>query len=304
MLSVLIPTYDENVVALATALSEQIAQLPEGGELIIVDQASNGAFASANQSINSLPHSQYISWNEKRGRAANRNHLADIAKGDWLLFLDSDTEVISPNLLLSFWNEREEKGVVCGKMVYTDVQPPGDLRLRWKYGRAREMRSAHERNKHPFNSFLSFAFLIHRNSFNLVRFNEEIVEYGHEDTLFGKRLAHEFIRVKHTDIPLLHTGIIPADEFLEKVRQSIRSLEVLTENGHVDEDFRVYALQQRLAKMHLDTLAAGFFKICRKAMERNLTSRHPSLTLLDIYKLTYFCTLRRGVSTSAKTLRS
>lgn len=304
MISILIPTYDEDVTALATALSIQAKKLDERSEVLICDQALHGSHQASNEKLNVLSNVEYILWNEKSGRSANRNYLANRASNEWLLFLDSDTEIVADDFLKAFTEKMEKGHAICGKMVYTDNDPGPEKRLRWKYGRAREMKSAKQRNIRPFSSFLSYCFLIHKHDFEKVKFDEQIVEYGHEDTLFGKRLAHEFITPIHTDIPLLHTGLIPAQNFLDKVRQSVRSLNQLTERGLVDEDFRLYHTQQRLAKYKLDYLLGLFYRIFHKAMESQLCSSRPSLLVLDIYKLSCFCTFRRGVKMSSKTLRS
>ncbi|GGH76574.1 glycosyltransferase [Phaeocystidibacter marisrubri] len=304
MISILIPTYDEDVTALATALSKQAKALDEKAEVLICDQAPNGSHQLSNLKLNALSNVEYLLWNEKSGRSANRNYLAERASNEWLLFLDSDTQVISDDFLKSFADRKEKGHAICGKMVYSEEDPGPEMRLRWKYGRAREMKSAKQRNVRPFSSFLSYCFLIHKRDFDKVKFDEQIVEYGHEDTLFGKRLAHEFITPIHTDIPLLHTGLIPPSNFLDKVRQSVRSLNQLTERGLVDEDFKLYHTQQRLAKYRFDYLLALFYRIFHKAMEAQLCGAHPSLMVLDLYKLSYFCTFRKGVKTSSKTLRS
>lgn len=304
MISILIPTYDEDVTLLVSTLSKQASELSHEAEILVCDQARNGEHLHTNQNLNRLKNVQYFNWTEKKGRSANRNYLASIAANEWLLFLDSDTEVISESFIEDFYQLRKKSAAICGKMVYTSTDPGSELRLRWKYGIHREMKSAAERNQYPHRSFLSYAFLIHKDDFIKVKFDEDIIEYGHEDTLFGKRLAHEFIEPIHTDIPLLHLGLIPAADFLEKVRQSVRSLRVLTEKGWVDEDFKLYSVQQKLAKMKLDGLMGWFFKAFHKMMEKQLTSSHPSLTVLDIYKLSYFCTFIKGVKISSKTLRS
>lgn len=304
MLSVLIPTFDEDVASLVRGLWNQAQFLEPEWEIIISDQCPDGKHTVSNQSLSQLEHVNYHFWNEKPGRSANRNHLADLAGGEWLLFLDSDSDVISDSFLSDFWEARESGKVICGQMFYRPEDPGPEFRLRWKYGRAKEMTPASIRNKHPYKSFISFAFLIGSADFNKVRFDESIVEYGHEDTLFGKHLKHHFILPKHTDIPLLHTGLISAPSFMEKVDQSIRSLELLCKTGKADEDFRMYAVQQRLARFKGDLLLAWWFRAFKTALTRNLLGPKPSLFLMDLYKLGYFCTLRRGVKTSAKTLRS
>ena len=44
---------------------------------------------------------------------------------------------------------------------------------------------AAERNKHPHAGFSTFNVLIEKSVFSKIRFNEELKQYGHEDTLTG-----------------------------------------------------------------------------------------------------------------------
>ncbi|NVK28932.1 MAG: glycosyltransferase [Flavobacteriia bacterium] len=304
MLSILIPNFDENVDKLVRDLYAQASELDTSFEILICDQSDSKENFEINNALNELEEVQYFKWSELPGRAANRNHLASKAKGEWYFFIDSDAELIHPWTLSRFWKAKHSESAICGTMYYRDEDPGPEFRLRWKYGRKREMRSPIERSKSPFSSFISFAFLIGCDSFEKVKFNESVVEYGHEDTLFGKHLKYAMIRPMHIDADILHNGLIPADEFIEKVRQSIRSLALLTELGHIDDDFKIYKIQQWLAKARLDYVLALKFKVFRGLLEYNLKGKNPSLFLLDVYKLGYYCTLRKGLSKSAKTLRS
>lgn len=304
MLSILIPTFDENLHQLVSELQKQALASRLSFEIIANDQCANGTHHQTNDALNELEGVTVTFWNERKGRSANRNYLADCAKGDKLLFMDSDSELVTDTFLKDISEQAALGKVICGMLYYRESPPPKEFYLRWKYGRKREMRSAMQRNKSPYQSFTSFVFLIHKSDFQKVRFDEDIKEYGHEDTLFGKHLKYEFIQPVHTNIPLKHAGLITADDFIDNVDQSIRSLVLLWEKGVIDEDFKVYALQQRLAKYQLDYFVSGIWKLTKPLIVWNLRSTMPSLYLLDFYKLGYFCSLRRGVKTTAKTLRS
>lgn len=292
MLSILIPNYDENVKKLVLDLHEQASDLDTSFEILICDQADSRVHFEDNDSLNKMAFVRYFKWNERMGRAANRNHLADEAKGDWLFFIDSDAELIERDSLQRFWNAKHWEAASCGTMYYHPT-PPADknLMLRWRFGREREMKSPIERSRNPYNSFISFAFLIGKDSFNKVRFNEKVTEYGHEDTLFGKQLKSAFIRPMHIDVNILHQGLIPAEAFLEKVRQSNRSLKILAENGLADDTYGVYKWYVRLKKLGGVKAMKLYFKKNKAKLEQQLTSANPSLRKLDIYKLGCFCEL-------------
>lgn len=303
-LSILIPNYDENVVQLTQSLHRLASELHIDFEILICDQATSKAHFEANNALNDLPHVQYFKWHERLGRSANRNYLADQSTGTWLMFIDSDAEIISHDSLKRFWNAKHADSAICGTMYYTPEDPGAKFRLRWKYGRNREMRSPITRSRNPYHSFISFVFLIGRDSFNKVRFNEELIEYGHEDTLFGKQLQGALIRPMHIDVNILHNGLIPAEAFIDKVEQSIRSLKVLTEIGEVDEEYTIYRFYKKLKTLRLEGIAGRLFSRFRGRLLKNLTGPNPSLRQLDLYKLGYYCTLMSGPNASSSTTRS
>lgn len=292
MLSILIPNYDEDVSTLVHELHRQASQLDTTFEILICDQASSDRHLNTNEALNELAGVRYFKWNERKGRAANRNHLANEAKGEWLLFIDSDALLIEPDSLQRFWNAKHWDSASCGTMYYPP-SPPEDssLILRWKYGREREMKSPIERSRNPFDSFISFVFLIGKDSFNKVRFNEKVVEYGHEDTLFGQQLKEAYIRPMHIDVNVLHDGLIPGEAFLEKVRQANRSLKVLVDHDLANQDYGVYRWFLRLKKVGGVPVMRAYFKRNREKLESQLLGPDPSLRKLDFYKLGYFCEL-------------
>ena len=103
-LSILIPTYNNVCVELATSLHQQ-ASLLEGlsFELLVADDGSNDSESiAANHSIERLPHCRLLLQAKNIGRAAIRNFLAREAKGEWLLFVDSHMSVIRDNYLSTY----------------------------------------------------------------------------------------------------------------------------------------------------------------------------------------------------------
>ncbi len=304
MLSILIPNFDENVVRLVKDLHAQAIELPTDFEILICDQATTDVHLEANRTLNELEGVSYFRWNERQGRSANRNHLADQAKGEWLFFIDSDAVMIHTDTLDRFWKAKHSESAIGGTVYYEMEDPGPEYRLRWKYGRNREMKSPIDRSRNPYQSFLSFVFLIGKDSFNKVRFNESITEYGHEDTLFGRQLKYAFIRPMYIDSPVEHAGLETAEVFLNKTARSIENLEALCKMGMVDEDFRLYDMQQKLAKVKADHLVGFLFRRLRGVLEKNLLGTDPNLFIFDLWKLGYFCSLRKGVKTSSKTLRS
>ena len=119
--------------------------------------------------------------------------------------------------------------MVCGGTSYRPNPPERDCLLRWTYGMRCEIRSAAERNKQPNAQFSTFNFLIQKELFSEIRFNELLRNYGHEDTLFGFELRKKGITITHIDNPLYHVGIDTNKVYLEKTREGVENLKILIE---------------------------------------------------------------------------
>ena len=207
-ISLLIPVFDYDIVALVHSMKSAIDKVPELCEILIGDDGSSAEFREKYKQLECETVRLIVS--EKNiGRAAIRNKLALEAKGDYLLFIDADTMLpgTAEAYMLKWLPYTSISKVICGGTLYND-SPPGDPDkiLRWKYGRYKEQRKAAERNKHPHASFSTFNVLIDKTVFSKIRFNEELKQYGHEDTLLGYQLKKAGIGILHIDNGLVHEG--------------------------------------------------------------------------------------------------
>ena len=140
MISVLIPTYNYNIVQLATALEQQCADAGIAYEIICLDDAShNKTLHAENETINRLPNSSYNILPKNIGRSAIRNLLAEKAQYNWLLFLDADTLPVDENLIKNYLPHlNDDVKVVYGGIRYQEEKPDRSQLLRWIYGNERE----------------------------------------------------------------------------------------------------------------------------------------------------------------------
>jgi hypothetical protein len=187
--------------------------------------------------------------------------------------------------------------VICGGSTYSDT-PPGDPDkiLRWKFGRNREQRKASERNKHPHSGFSTFNVLMEKSVFSKLRFNEELKQYGHEDTLLGYQLKKAGIEVLHIDNPLVHEGVESNREFINKTKLGIENLshlyDIVTDKRAFSSAVTMLRIYNRLNHLRLTRILAGIYINYRDKMEIRLDSADPSLLLFDFYKICLFCTYR------------
>ena len=81
-------------------------------------------------------------------------------------------------------------------------------------------------------------------------------------------------------------------DFLSKTRLATENL-LIIENKLGDYS-RVLNAYRKIDALKMSWLAALFFSIMHKPMELNLLSNRPSHFIFNIYKLSYFCRLKKN----------
>jgi glycosyltransferase involved in cell wall biosynthesis len=297
-ISLLIPVCDYDIVALVHSMKSAMGKVPEFCEILIGDDGSSMEYREKYLSLEG-PGVRLVISEKNIGRAAIRNRLALEATGDYLIFIDADTMLTSTaEIYMRAWLPYLKSArVICGGMLYHE-SPPGDpdKLLRWKYGIRREQKKAIERNKHPHASFSTFNVIFDKSIFSKIRFNEELKQYGHEDTLMGYQLKKAGIDVLHIDNGLMHEGLESNKEFLTKTKLGIENLSKLLDNVTDKKSFsqtvKILRVYNRLKFFRLTRILAGFFIRYRDRMEIRLESSNLSLRLFGLYKLSMFCTYR------------
>jgi glycosyltransferase involved in cell wall biosynthesis len=291
MLSILIPIYQREVLALVRSLLRQAEQTGCDFEIICLDDGSEAVYLEKNAPLKDMKGVIYQNLPQNLGRAAIRNRLADLAQSPYLLFLDCDSLLTSESFVANYIQNAQADKVLCGGTVYQAERPKDPaLTLHWHFGREREARSAAQRQIAPHHGFTSNNFLIPKTVFNQIRFDETIREYGHEDTLFGQSLQKEGIEIHHLDNPVLHDGLEPAHIFLSKTEKAIANLHSLNARG-VFLNTRLEKARLKLGRIGQGLLAFLFFFLGKMLRKRLIGASQPSLFLLDLYKLGYFCRL-------------
>lgn len=109
--SVIIPTYNR-AATLGRAIESVLFQTYSAWEILVVD---DGSTDDTPELIKSFSTVRYYNQ-ENKGVSSARNKGAELATGDWLIFLDSDDELLS-NALLEFSksiNQHSDSAVVLG----------------------------------------------------------------------------------------------------------------------------------------------------------------------------------------------
>ncbi len=290
-LSVLIPAYNQSCLELVKALQHQCEAEGLDYEIIVADDGSIDEKAKTeNQQVGMLPGCQVLMFPQNKGRSATRNKLILESRGDYLLFIDSDAQVISQDFIHQYSALWPTNAVVCGGIIHPDSLPSQEVSLRYWYEKACEPRfTAQERNLHPYKCLRSFNFMLPREVAQSVPFDEKVRTYGYEDTLLGKAYKEKGIEVRHIDNPLLNSELEDNATFLEKTCESMRTLYQI--ENEIEGYSSLLSTYHRLQRWHLVRLIAWVYSLMHKKAERSLLKDKPNITLLQAYKLGYFCKL-------------
>jgi len=295
LISILIPTYNYNVFPLVKEIHKQLTQSKITFEIVCVDDASDDKFNKLNESVNTLTFSSFILLDQNVGRSKIRNLLVSYANFEWILFLDNDVHPVNSNFInyyLASINENSQ--VICGGIKYRSDKPNREEMLRWVYGKKREEISLPIRELNPYHYFFSANFLIRKSIFSFMIFNENLTNYGHEDTLFALDLKKNNVALSHINNSVYHLGLETSANYINKTEKAIENALYLYQKGQIQKtDIRLINKFLQFKSYRITYLVAIIFSLFQKAITTNLCSKNPSLFLLDMYKLGYLCIISK-----------
>lgn len=289
MISICIPIYNNDVADLVKDLHMQCEDIGFPSEIVLLDDASTDTLIrdknkTVADQLNVMFHENPINL----GLAKTRNRLAKLAQYPYLLFIDSDAQVVDSEYLSKYKDQCKPSVVSFGGCIYTPDCPDKKYILRWKFGKTRE--------EGVGKYFSCFNFLIDKNILTQYPFSEDLNQYGYEDTLFGITLQKNNIKVSFIDNPMLHLGLDPAGEYLRKINLSLANL--LKIDNQLKEwqrrdSIRLLKAYSVIDCLCLTSLIIFLFNFLKKSLMKNLKSEKPDLLILDFYKLGYFCILKQ-----------
>ena len=285
MLSILIPIYNFNVVELVTELHRQALELQQPVEILAFDDGSEDKWKALNRPLKDVPGVHYREMENNKGRSAIRNYLARRASYDFLLFLDCDAGMVKDDFLKSYLLKLPRHPVVYGGRVYQNEAPQNPaLYFHWYYGRYREQMNTATRSARPWQAFMTNNFVIAKNLFLSIGFEESLTQYGHEDTLFGMELEKRQVPVLHIDNPVEHLGLEPVDVFLRKTDQAIENLLFLRKTGR-RVNTRLMNTLEKVEACKMSRPVRLVLAALLPLIQQNLYGRRVWLKAFDLYKL-------------------
>lgn len=291
-LSILIPVFNWDCTQLIKDLHFQGLTLGIPYEIIVADDCSTDKDLQEKSRLVAETHEncRYFALPHNIGRAAIRNYMADQSKYEKLLFLDCDAEVKDKKFLKKYVEASDKASVVCGGLTHPDEIPMKGQELRYLYEKnAAYERSAGFRSQNPYLRFTSFSFMIDRDVFMKIRFDESYVRYGYEDVQFGHELEENGVSILHIDNPLAHIGLDDSASYLNKTRQAVQN--AFDHQDEIGDSSKLLTNYNKVRSLRMRWVFRFFWAFFQKSMEKNLLGPKPKLRIFSLYKLCYISVL-------------
>ena len=191
----------------------------------------------------------------------------------------------------------QNNDVVVGGHIYEEKKPNSSYLLHWRYGTTNESKTS---SNNEYKSFSSAVFGIKKSCFNSIKFNESIVDYGHEDSLFGASLEERNYQIQFIDEPCYHLGLYTNSDFVERSRTAIKTLYQIEQRVDHPTSHVLTRLQEYYTTKNrtgIGQLQFGLIQLMQPFW-RWMAIQWSSVAALQLYKLSCYCKLKKRNSKS------
>ena len=294
MLSILLPVYNCNCVALVTELQRQCVECKVEFEIIVADDGTlSGAIGTnaacqhlidKNKVIEHLKGVRYIIREKNVGRWAIRNFLVSQSKGEKILFIDGDLSLDNPSFIHNYL--QTEADVVVGGIAIGGNPDRWKGNLRYCYEQQSEaINTVESRQRHPYQH-LATNLLVRRSVLGEKPYDENISHYGYEDVLLGKRFQQQQVVIKHIDNPVLFCDFEDNASYLAKTEEALRTLFAFRKE--LKDYSRLLDKAEQIERLHLSPLFITAYKLFNEPIKNCLLGNKPKVFWFNIYKLLYY----------------
>lgn len=289
-LSILLPSYNNCCVDFVSELQRQAESIRSDDfsyEIIVADDGSTDfRFIKQNSSIADMPNCRYIAREKNVGRAAIRNFLAREAKGEYLLFLDSDRRLCSRDFI-KHYVQLDGVDAACGGLHIGGNPDALHNNIRYRMEKKYEPHNtAADRSRREYQNFNTSNFIVKRGILLRIPFDERFRRYGYEDVMWGKQLCEHGIHITHIDNPIMLDDFETNPGFVAKMETGMQTLHEF--KNELRGYSSVIAAADKLQNIHARQLYRCLFNLLKKPIRSNLTGNRPIVPLLNIYKLGVF----------------
>ena len=291
-LSIAIPTRNDDCSQTVSKLLEQARRETSlDFEILIADDASDNAEVIRQLNIiGNQEGCRLIRLKENVGRAAGRNMRAREAKYDKVLFIDAGVDINNQDFLKTYILHANDADIVCGGWKTEVGAETAKANLRAKYELDCEKNHTPlQRNKHPYRSFRTVNFLVHKDILLNNPFPADMTGYGYEDVVFGKQAEKAGCTVLHIDNPVVYKSYEDNEAFVSKTIQSVKTLYIYRER--IGQYSKLHSIAFRLRKLRLDSLMVFLYKQRSETWKKQLCGNCPSLRMLSLLKLGCYLSL-------------
>ena len=291
-LSIAIPTRNDDCSQTVSKLLEQARRETSlDFEILIADDASDNAEVIRQLNIiGNQEGCRLIRLKENVGRAAVRNMLAREAKYDKVLFIDAGVDINNQDFLKTYILHANDADIVCGGWKTEVGAETAKANLRAKYELDCEKNHTPlQRNKHPYRSFRTVNFLVHKDILLNNPFPADMTGYGYEDLVFGKQAEKAGCTVLHIDNPVVYKSYEDNEAFVSKTIQSVNTLYI--SRKRIGQYSKLHSIAFRLRKLRLDSLMVFLYKQRSETWKKQLCGNCPSLRMLSLLKLGCYLSL-------------
>ncbi|WP_158960552.1 glycosyltransferase [Myroides fluvii] len=290
MLSIVIPVYNYNILPLVEQLHREAFSLNIPFELLVCDDASTQVYHP--EQLEAFPYLRWFSNPVNQHVAYTRNRLLKTAQYPWVLLLDADVMPVSTTFIQQYLEQRNKGYFFQGGFTYPLSTASTKRSLRFVYG------SEIEQHKH-LHSCCNLFF----NQRELqLQFDEEITEYGYEDTLFFFALQKRGIDVTRLNNPVIHHSTESNQTYLNRSTQACWGLAQLVEQGKIKTaEVQLSRVYSQLEKARISPLLYGINWLLKRPIQRNLLGKNPSMPVFKLFKLLEFHKAKVAIRKSKST---
>jgi glycosyltransferase involved in cell wall biosynthesis len=223
-ISVLIPFLRDDPADLLARLISETPALAGAVEVVVLDDGTSDRDLTARlktlASAARLPM-RLVTLGSNEGRSRGRNRLASAARGDWLLFLDSDMRPDRPDFLRAWAElvERERPAVAFGGFSLLQASDAPRFAVHRAMAAKSDCLPRDARAEQPEKYVYTSNLLVRRDVFETEAFDTGFAGWGWEDVEWAMRVSRRF-PVTHVDIPATHMGLDTVESLAAKYEQS------------------------------------------------------------------------------------
>ena len=220
-LSILIPFYRDNPSELIETLASIAGQ---SVEILTYDDGTGDKDLSHEVSAavkSASCQTTLFTAHDNRGRAFGRNYLFDMAKADWVLFLDADMMPMDEYFIMTYLAEIKAgtSDVLFGGFKVLETNGAPETEIHRVMSITSDCAPAAERQRLGPKNVASSNLCVRKTVLTAEPFDTGFSGWGWEDSEWAARVSTTF-RLKHIDNPALHLGLESTDTMLKRFRTS------------------------------------------------------------------------------------